>query len=370
QGYEKMKELEELMNGTGFFNEAHSLGLGDVLELSDSEGGDDNNNEDENSKAKPGKGQLPSIEGQEKCAEFVSKYKKAILARCRTFKDTSDRWNAEAPTSGREAYAAVEKTNGDCEMSALYKELCAKESEQLKVNPENKGAYKDLAHNAELAAKHAARQANTMIPGISGFVEVQQLAIPNDLKTNKEEAFIQQVLRIGEFMNVPLTELFLHTIGKKNHCLEIRAVAERIFADYPTKFLAGFSVCERAQFQQTLAKFWDAFQRYYPNHPVLTMAISFVHAQLKFTGKGLMQATWGCGNIPDKLAAAYTAFAAFCKDLGENPMVKHFTRDNLSWTSLNKYPEASFKGSDTRLILGFLVDVLANRSAEMDALEM
>ena len=71
------------------------------------------------------------------------------------------------------------------------------------------------AHNAELAAKHAARQANTMIPGISGFVEVQQLAIPNDLKTNKEEAFIQQVLRIGEFMNVPLTELFLHTIGKK-----------------------------------------------------------------------------------------------------------------------------------------------------------
>lgn len=29
-------------------------------------------------------------------------------------------------------------------MSALYKELCAKESEQLKVNPENKGAYKDL----------------------------------------------------------------------------------------------------------------------------------------------------------------------------------------------------------------------------------
>lgn len=51
-------------------------------------------------------------------------------------------------------------------------------------------------------------------------------------------------------------------------------------------------------------------------------------------------------------------------------MVKHFTRDNLSWTSLNKYPEASFKGSDTRLILGFLVDVLANRSAEMDALEM
>ena len=39
-------------------------------------------------------------------------------------------------------------------------------------------------------------------------------------------------------------------------------------------------------------------------------------------------------------------------------MVKAFTRENLGWLSLNRYPEASFKGSDTRLILQFVVGVM------------
>ena len=42
----------------------------------------------------------------------------------------------------------------------------------------------------------------------------------------------------------------------------------------------------------------------------------------------------------------------------ETPMVKHFTRENLGWTSLAKYPDCSFKGSDTRLLLGFLIDFM------------
>ena len=37
-------------------------------------------------------------------------------------------------------------------------------------------------------------------------------------------------------------------------------------------------------------------------------------------------------------------------------MVKNFTKENLQWESLAKYPECSFKGSDTRLMLGWLVD--------------
>ena len=36
-------------------------------------------------------------------------------------------------------------------------------------------------------------------------------------------------------------------------------------------------------------------------------------------------------------------------------MVKHFSKENLGWDSLAKYPEASFKGSDTRLLLRWLV---------------
>ena len=39
-------------------------------------------------------------------------------------------------------------------------------------------------------------------------------------------------------------------------------------------------------------------------------------------------------------------------------MLKHFTRENLHWESLAKYPDSSCKGSDSRLLLGFLVDFM------------
>ena len=38
--------------------------------------------------------------------------------------------------------------------------------------------------------------------------------------------------------------------------------------------------------------------------------------------------------------------------------MKAFTRENLGWKSKNYFPESSFKGSDSRLVLAFLVDVL------------
>ena len=64
--------------------------------------------------------------------------------------------------------------------------------------------------------------------------------------------------------------------------------------------------------------------------------------------------------MPAKLSAAYEAFAQFCKQRREVPMVKHFTKDNLSWSSLKVYPESSFKGSDARLLLAFLAHQMAN----------
>ena len=60
--------------------------------------------------------------------------------------------------------------------------------------------------------------------------------------------------------------------------------------------------------------------------------------------------------IPQKLQTAYSLFKAYCTSKHETPMVKHFSRDNLGWESMAKYPEASFKGSDTRLLLGWLID--------------
>lgn len=73
-------------------------------------------------------------------------------------------------------------------------------------------------------------------------------------------------------------------------------------------------------------------------------------------------------SIPSKLEAAYTAFRAFCKSIRETPMVKHFTKENLGWTSMGKYPECSFKGSDTRLILHFLIAFLERPEVSLDAI--
>ena len=40
---------------------------------------------------------------------------------------------------------------------------------------------------------------------------------------------------------------------------------------------------------------------------------------------------------------------------------------NLGWTSLKSFPECSFKGSDTRLILSFLLDYMGQESISLDA---
>lgn len=125
------------------------------------------------------------------------------------------------------------------------------------------------AHNAEVVAKHAAALSRTMLPGIPGYIEMQQLGVANSLRTNKEEMFIQQVLNIGAPIRVPVTELLLQsTLGAKTHCLEICAVGEHVATNYPEKFLAGFSLPQEVAFRRRLVKFWCAFQRYYPNHPV------------------------------------------------------------------------------------------------------
>ena len=50
----------------------------------------------------------------------------------------------------------------------------------------------------------------------------------------------------------------------------------------------------------------------------------------------------------------------------EYPNVKHFTRENLQWPSLRSHPECSFKGSDARLILRWLIDYMLFRGVALD----
>ncbi|CAK8993007.1 unnamed protein product [Durusdinium trenchii] len=133
QGSQKMKELEELMQGSGFFNEGFSLGLGDVMELSDEESPSSPSQEEEVPPgSKPKSKGLPSIEGSETCAEFVSKYKRAVLNRRQVFKDAAE----------RDEYLALERSNG--QLSELYKEICDLERVQNKINPSAKAPYKEV----------------------------------------------------------------------------------------------------------------------------------------------------------------------------------------------------------------------------------
>ena len=66
-------------------------------------------------------------------------------------------------------------------------------------------------------------------------------------------------------------------------------------------------------------------------------------------------------SIPVRLNEAYKDFKHFCKHvLKMTPMVKHWTRENLSWKdSTTSMPSSSFKASDTYLMLSWLADYLA-----------
>ena len=71
-------------------------------------------------------------------------------------------------------------------------------------------------------------------------------------------------------------------------------------------------------------------------------------------------------NVSAKLTSAFAEFRAHCRMLRESPLVKRFTRENLGWGSTKTYPKCSFKGSDTRLILGFLIGVLEKPEVQLD----
>lgn len=71
-------------------------------------------------------------------------------------------------------------------------------------------------------------------------------------------------------------------------------------------------------------------------------------------------------SVPKRLQSAYTIFRSYCKSMRETPMVKHFTKENLGWSSLRKFPECSFKGSDCRLLLGWLIHFVNEQNTPLD----
>ena len=97
QGQEKLRELEELMEEAGFFNDKFQLGCGDSFEISDDETVPDSKAAAEGKNGRKGgknpKGAgLPMIvEGEQDLSGAVAKYKKAVLNKRTVLKEVKDR---------------------------------------------------------------------------------------------------------------------------------------------------------------------------------------------------------------------------------------------------------------------------------------
>eukprot|EP00439_Symbiodinium_sp_Y106_P059595 s879_g8.t1 len=129
QGYEKLRELEELLESSGYLREGFDIneGVGDALELSDIEG------PEEKKPSKPvGRGSgLPELEGPETPDQFVQKYKKYLLNRRAAYKDAVDR----IKTDGCRGHEILGSRLGT--LNEMYKSLCSMEIEK-------KGSSKDV----------------------------------------------------------------------------------------------------------------------------------------------------------------------------------------------------------------------------------
>ena len=124
-------------------------------------------------------------------------------------------------------------------------------------------------HNADKAAESAYNQVRTMLPGAPGHAQLMQLAQAHTKHGSKEEAFIREVINIGEILPISVEKIWLEHLGKHHDCVPIRAVAQYIFENHPEKLLGGASdQGSFSQFQSVLLNFWQAFRVLYPNHNV------------------------------------------------------------------------------------------------------
>ena len=67
----------------------------------------------------------------------------------------------------------------------------------------------------------------------------------------------------------------------------------------------------------------------------------------------------GYGNSLDcKLERAYAHFAAWCRGQHATPLVKEFTRSNIGHPVASKFPDCSWKASDSELLMKWVQDFL------------
>ena len=102
QGEEKLREIEEIMNGAGAFNENFDLTIGDIMVDEDDDDGSAPPPEGEPTKPpKKVANPFPNVDGEETMEQFVGKYKKTMLSRRGVFRTLHDQWTAANPPTGK-----------------------------------------------------------------------------------------------------------------------------------------------------------------------------------------------------------------------------------------------------------------------------
>ena len=129
---------------------------------------------------------------------------------------------------------------------------------------------KTKANNAAKASESAFCQQSTMIPGSPMYAEIQQLSRAHSQGTDKETAFLKEIVNIGCITHIPISEMHLASTGKKHYYLPIRSVASYLLERFPSKLLAGHKSPDTSGFKNFLARWWQAFRALQPEHDVYT----------------------------------------------------------------------------------------------------
>ncbi len=106
QGNQKLRELEEILQGLGSLTENFSLG--DAFEIADEAvedgaGGSPATPALPEGGGEPGKKKsvpFPDIEGEESVQDFLAKYKRGLLGRRTAYKDMLQKWTDASPATG------------------------------------------------------------------------------------------------------------------------------------------------------------------------------------------------------------------------------------------------------------------------------
>ncbi|CAE7501520.1 ttn-1 [Symbiodinium sp. CCMP2456] len=346
-GSERLRELEEMMEDCGTFNENFdmSLGIGDLLEE------DDEQSADPGSKKPKPTGSLPRLEGEESVTDYLSKFKKACLSIKKEHRDVLDKL-VDDKVSGHESKKDFNDIT-DKVKDALLRFTNSLNACKPGVRVVENVLKTYIDHNAAAASTIAFDNAQTVEEGDPWKSTFVQLGLAHNSTSDKESVFLGNVQALGFMLQCPVSmKTVQFPTGPKAHpVLSMKALATEILRDYPRLLFFGHEYTDLKRVENTLADFWERFRHTWPDHDIyithhnnLSRCIPIrVHADegTSFRRAAIYQQSWGpvlkagaasflhCFFYTAMLADEYkddnAGYAAGNKTL--DSLMKHFVQD-------------------------------------------